>query len=461
MYLQEILEVAIGLIFMWLVVSIAAMTLQEWLANVMNSRARDLERTVAEMLNSKRLARQLYDHPLIACLYRPSRNPKKKARLPSYLPADKFASALFELVSNMGTDTSPLKALTGQIDAKLAASLEDQSQLTPALNDWQAILETAKQVSSTGVGPAALDSLKMQVVAFGRKYPEIQPTLEELLPPAFAIYKDFFDEERTMVPTGTEVDLSMRQFRLGLRMLGTTNARLKAALTALMKEAKVNLLPGEQAAAKTKEQIQSWFNDTMDRLSGAYKRKAQFMSFLIGLVLALILNVDSIRAATTLWREPTLRQAIIAQVKDLTTNTPAPTTDAAANPDGTSGVTAILTIPEIERQLQALNFPFGWTTEPVQYTDGVACDLGAASVYAEDGSPIRLLGIHIGQVCVPLVNASPLRLDNLAGWITKLLGLLITAAGAAQGAPFWFDILKKFINVRGTGEKPADVTAVG
>src|SRR5512141_3129970 len=118
MYLQEILEVAIGLVFMWLIMSIAAMTMQEWLANVRNSRARELERTIREMLNSKQMAHQLYDHPLIASLYRPSKSPRKKVRLPSYLPPEKFAAALFELIVNAGTDTSPLKALTGQIDTR-------------------------------------------------------------------------------------------------------------------------------------------------------------------------------------------------------------------------------------------------------------------------------------------------------------------------------------------------------
>jgi hypothetical protein len=457
MYLQEILEVAIGLVFMWLVVSIAAMTMQEWLSNVLNSRAKELERTISEMLNSKRLARQLYDHPLIASLYRPSRNPKKKARLPSYLPADKFASALVEIIISAGIDTSPLKGMTAQIDAHLADSLESQEQLKQALNEWQAILMTAKQVASTGVGQAAVDTLKLQIDAFGRKYPEIQPTLEELLPPAYAFYQDFFDEERTLAPAGTDVDQSMRQFRLGLKMIGTYNARLKASLTALMREAKVNLLEGEQAAAKMREQIQGWFNDSMERLSGAYKRKAQFLSFMIGLILALLLNVDSINAATTLWREPTLRQAIIAQARDYAATQQAV---ASTNPDS-SVLTPLLTIPELERQLQALNFPFGWISQPVEFTEGVKCDLNSASAYDLAGQPTRLLGLHVGKVCVPVINALPVNLDSLAGWLTKAIGLLITAAGAAQGAPFWFDILKKFINVRGTGEKPAGTTAVG
>jgi len=37
----------------------------------------------------------------------------------------------------------------------------------------------------------------------------------------------------------------------------------------------------------------------------------------------------------------------------------------------------------------------------------------------------------------------------------------MTGAAAAQGAPFWFDILKKLINVRSTGPKPEEKAAAG
>ena len=82
-------------------------------------------------------------------------------------------------------------------------------------------------------------------------------------------------------------------------------------------------------------------------------------------------------------------------------------------------------------------------------------------MYDSQGNPSRIMGVHMGQVCVPIVNALPLNPDNLTGWLTKLLGLVITGAAAAQGAPFWFDILKKFVNVRGTGTNPSEKTAVG
>jgi ribosomal protein L18E len=38
----------------------------------------------------------------------------------------------------------------------------------------------------------------------------------------------------------------------------------------------------------------------------------------------------------------------------------------------------------------------------------------------------------------------------------KLIGIFITALATRQGAPFWFDILKRIVNLRGTGANPAE-----
>jgi hypothetical protein len=43
---------------------------------------------------------------------------------------------------------------------------------------------------------------------------------------------------------------------------------------------------------------------------------------------------------------------------------------------------------------------------------------------------------------------------DTAGWTFKILGIAFSAAAAAQGAPFWFDILKKVVNIRGSGANP-------
>jgi hypothetical protein len=40
---------------------------------------------------------------------------------------------------------------------------------------------------------------------------------------------------------------------------------------------------------------------------------------------------------------------------------------------------------------------------------------------------------------------------TLWGWLLKLSGLLLTMLACSLGAPFWFDTLFKFINLRGAG----------
>jgi len=43
------------------------------------------------------------------------------------------------------------------------------------------------------------------------------------------------------------------------------------------------------------------------------------------------------------------------------------------------------------------------------------------------------------------------------GWydvLTKLLGWIVTALAVSLGAPFWFDLLRKLVNIRNAGQKP-------
>jgi hypothetical protein len=37
----------------------------------------------------------------------------------------------------------------------------------------------------------------------------------------------------------------------------------------------------------------------------------------------------------------------------------------------------------------------------------------------------------------------------------KLVGILVTSVAALFGAPFWFDLLQRFVQLRGTGTAPA------
>ena len=127
--------------------------------------------------------------------------------------------------------------------------------------------------------------------------------------------------------------------------------------------------------------LANWFDNAMERVSGAYKRRSGMISLLLSLLIAVIFNIDSIHLFSTLWQHP----ALTAQLSV-----------PAAAIDG--------------RALDALRtLPVGWTHFP------------------------------------PSIDTS--FLVQAAGW-------MLTAASSMFGAPFWFDLFQRLINMRGTGSKP-------
>ena len=58
--------------------------------------------------------------------------------------------------------------------------------------------------------------------------------------------------------------------------------------------------------------IAALFDNAMDRLSGEYKRKTQTWTFRIALIVALILNIDSLYLLRTLWSHPSLTASLTA-----------------------------------------------------------------------------------------------------------------------------------------------------
>jgi hypothetical protein len=66
-----------------------------------------------------------------------------------------------------------------------------------------------------------------------------------------------------------------------------------------------------------------------------------------------------------------------------------------------------------------------------------------------------MYGILVSGQCYPIINSPQAK--NLTGWLIKLAGILISGVAASPGASFWFDMLKKIINVRLTGVNPSEV----
>jgi hypothetical protein len=82
MDLGAIVEVAIGIIFVWITLSLATIQVQEWITTMLDKRAKDMEDSIHEMLANPNLKAQFYDHPVIRGLT--ARKRKTPSRIPEW-----------------------------------------------------------------------------------------------------------------------------------------------------------------------------------------------------------------------------------------------------------------------------------------------------------------------------------------------------------------------------------------
>src|SRR3954470_14733279 len=97
------LEVAIGMIFIFLLLSLVCSTVGEYIEAIVNNRAKYLRQGITLLLNESRgggvdLAQRLYDHGLVRPLYRNSDKP------PSYIPSRTFALALWNMATTAAVE---------------------------------------------------------------------------------------------------------------------------------------------------------------------------------------------------------------------------------------------------------------------------------------------------------------------------------------------------------------------
>ncbi|HEY0323996.1 MAG TPA: hypothetical protein VGC66_23815 [Pyrinomonadaceae bacterium] len=208
---------------------------------------------------------------------------------------------------------------------------------------------------------------------------------------------------------------------------------------------------------KLRINVEDWFNVGMDRVSDWYKRRTHRVIFIIGLVLAVILNADTIMILKVLYSEPAVRTSMLAQAEAYAKNqaaqpTPSPANTASGansagtNPPGQGGASTgtpgsnAATQKEIDevkeklndriqeyRQLENLGLPVGWSNKGTQVARRPTAD------FKQDFRRF------------------------LWEWLLKIAGLLITGVALSLGAPFWFDLLNRFISFR-TALKPPEAT---
>ncbi|HET7542958.1 MAG TPA: hypothetical protein VFK05_23960 [Polyangiaceae bacterium] len=177
---------------------------------------------------------------------------------------------------------------------------------------------------------------------------------------------------------------------------------------------------------RMRDGIEDWFNDRMARASGWYKRRAQLWSVIIAGLVVVVFNADTIHVTTRLWNDRALRDSMVAAAASLKVE------EGGANSTG-----AKEQAEKLKQQSAALlnaGFPIGW-----HWVDSAPCarlvDPGPDSAAANQGESAQCWDATPGD-----------RFLLFVGW-------LITALAVSLGSNFWFDVLGKALQLRGSGPK--------
>lgn len=194
----------------------------------------------------------------------------------------------------------------------------------------------------------------------------------------------------------------------------------RQSLTALLRQAGGDL-------DKFRDSVESWYNDTMDRLSGDYKRWSHYFALGFGLLVAIVFNVSTLDIAHELWVNPQERAAL-ATVAEKYAKQPAPSDDLAKLQQ--QALDAV-------KGLDALSLPIGLGRLNKGAQDKPGQDKSAQDNSGQAKSGQGQAGFDVSKFIY----------WTIPGW-------LITALAVSLGAPFWFDTLQKLVNLRGAGPKP-------
>lgn len=163
-----------------------------------------------------------------------------------------------------------------------------------------------------------------------------------------------------------------------------------------------------EEADAVRSKLEAWFNSAMDRVSGSYKRQSQLWFIVLGFLTAAVMNINPLLIGNRLARDQQLRADVVAFAPDMNQN-------IMVNSDAETAITA---------QLQATGLPIGWSS---------GCKLG------------DIVALYTPDKNTPDQNSC---YDKGDGLLKSLGGWLIAAFAAMLGAPFWFDLLNRIVNLR-------------
>lgn len=155
--------------------------------------------------------------------------------------------------------------------------------------------------------------------------------------------------------------------------------------------------------------VEAWYDQVMERSSGWFKRNTQFLLVVVGLFIAIIFNVDTISIYEKLSTDPEASLKLIQF------------TDTYLDSPQAHGLSSAQ-LSQLQQQSTSILY-----------------------------QNIDAIGNQVGMGWNDFTELP----ESTKDWLYRILGWLTTTLAISLGAPFWFDVLKNIVNVRGSGGVPS------
>jgi hypothetical protein len=251
---NPLIDIAIGLTLMYLVLSLVCTIVNEFIATKFKLRSKSLAAGLQELLDDPVVRNAFYDHGMIS-------------------------------------GTSKALEMCGQVSLMGAAPASPATTVTAAPNVTQAAgLAAATGAPATPTLPAASTA-------------ETQPGQH----PSY-LSSETFVLALVGCLTGTRVAAGGQ-----VPTFAETQAVIQDLPPSKIKSALIaSLILAEGDFEKFRKSLTTWFDDSMERLSGAYKRHLKLISILVGFGVAVALNADTFAVGYALWSNPALRSQMVS-----------------------------------------------------------------------------------------------------------------------------------------------------
>jgi hypothetical protein len=226
-----------------------------------------------------------------------------------------------------------------------------------------------------------------------------------------------------------------------LKNLGLFALQLELSHPELTNAARARIATLQQANSQFLAKINLWFDQTMDRVSERFTSQTRYVTFATGLVLALLLQLDTAALVSRLSTDPALRDFLLNQAIAIERNPPRNASQPAlpAAPASSAQPDSSAAAPQTAA---GSGQPTGAPAQEPMPSAAPVMNLNAT-----DRQAIRDLMLN-NVVGIPEGFDDWTRRWTADNWAMKLMGIVLTALLLSLGAPFWYNALQNLIRLR-------------